>query len=108
MKLKPTAAVPYSAVKNGIRSTKVMFQDTLASLKDKMLHVMSEHGVDAMSPEVKNLCAEFDSQENPYLGIETPKQQMDYMLNNLMLVPPVEIALGSRLDEVYDNVAKDV
>ena len=108
MKLKSTASVPYSAVKNVIRSTKVMFQDTLTSLKDKMLQVMAAHDVDAMSPDVKNLCSEFSSYENPYLGIETPNQQMDYMLDKLMLVPPVEIALGSRLDEVYDNVVEDM
>ena len=34
-----------------------------------------------------------------YLGIETPRQQLNYMINNLMLVTPVEIALGMRIDQ---------
>lgn len=103
MKLKSTAAVSYTAIEHVMCGTKVMFQDTLAALKHNMLHVMQMHEVDITSDDVQDLCTKFSSFENPYLGIETPKQQVNYMIDNLMLVPPVEIALGTRIDQAVDR-----
>ncbi|CAB4034289.1 Hypothetical predicted protein [Paramuricea clavata] len=104
MKLKSTAAVPFTVIEHVIRGTKVMFQDTLTTLKHNMLHVMQMHEVDTTSDDVQRLCAKFSSFENPYLGIETPRQQINYMVDNLMLVLPKEIALGTRVDQVEDRI----
>lgn len=106
MKLKSSAAVPFSAIASVMHGTKVMFQDTLTALKHNMLHVMQMHNVDTTSADVQHLCTKFSLFQNPYLGIETPKQQMDYMIDNLMLVPPLEIALGTRIDQVFDRVTE--
>ena len=95
MSLKSSAAVPFSAIENDMRATKVMFQDTLGVLKHNMLHVFQTHNVDITSENVQELCTKFSSFENLYLGIETLRQQLNYMINNLMLLTPVEIALGT-------------
>lgn len=73
MKLKSSSAVPFSAIQQVMHGTKLMFQDTIASLKHSMLHVMQTHGVDTTSADVQGLCTRFSSFENPYVGIETPK-----------------------------------
>ena len=104
MKLKSTAAVPFTAIEHVIRGTKVMFQDTLTTLKHNMLQVMQMREVDTTSEDVQRLCAKFSSLENPYLGIETPRQQINYMVDNLMLFLPKEIALGTRVDHVEDRI----
>ena len=95
MSLKSSAAVPFSAIENVMRATKVMFQDTLGALKHNMLHVFQTHNVDITSENVQELCTKFSPFENLYLGIETLRQQLNYMINNLMLLTPVEIALGT-------------
>ena len=38
MRLKSSAAVPFSAIQNVMRASKVMFQDTLGALKHNILH----------------------------------------------------------------------
>ncbi len=108
MRLKSSAAVPFSAIENVMRASKVMFQDTLGALKHNMLHVFQTHGVDTTSADVQELCTKFSSFENPYLGIETPRQQINYMVDNLMLVTPLEIALGTRVDQVVDRVTGEI
>ena len=108
MSLKSSAAVPFSAIENVMRATKVMFQDTLGALKHNMLHVFQTHNVDITSENVQELCTKFSSFENPYLGIETPRQQLNYMINNLMLVTPVEIALGTRIDQAVDRITGEI
>ena len=67
MKLKSSAAVPFSAIQQVMHGTKLMFQDTIASLKHSMLHVMQTHAVDTTSADVQGLCTKFSSFENPYL-----------------------------------------
>ena len=68
-----------------------------------MINVMENHGVDTESEDVKNLCADFETYENPFAGIESAKQQNDFMINELMLVPPTERAIGTRLDKRRDH-----
>ena len=46
--------------------------------------------------------------ENPFPGIEPPTQQMDYMLDDLMLVPHVEIAIDSRIEDNHDRITKSM
>ncbi len=108
MRLKSSAAVPFSAIENVMRASKVMFQDTLGALKHNMLHVFQTHGVDTTSADVQELCTKFSSFENPYLDIETPRQQINYMVDNLMLVTPLEIALGTRVDQVVERVTGEI
>lgn len=108
MTLKSSAAVPFSAIENVMRASKVMFQDTLGALKHNMLHVFQTHGVDTNSADIQELCTKFSCFENPYLGIETPTQQFNYMVYNLMLVPPLEIALGTRIDQIVDRVTGQI
>ena len=103
MRLKSSSAVPFSAIQNVMHASKVMFQDTLGALKHSMLQVFQTHGVNTTSAEVQELCTKFSSFENPFLGIETPRQQINYMVDNLMLVPPLEIALGITIDQVVDR-----
>ena len=92
MRLKSSSAVPFSAIQNVMHASKVMFQDTLGALKHTMLQVFQTHSVDTTSAEVQELCTKVASFENPFLSIETPKQQINYMVHSLMLVPPLEIA----------------
>ena len=108
MRLKSSSAVPFSAIQNVMRASKVMFQDTLGALKHNMLQVFQTHGVGTTSPDVQELCIKFSSFENPYLGIETPGQEINYMVDNLMLVPPLEITLGTRIDQVVDRATSEI
>ena len=64
---------------------------------------MQNHGLDMNAEDIVELTSLFESCKNPFLGIETPKQQMDYMINNMKLVPPVERAIGVRYDQRMDR-----
>lgn len=103
MKLKSLSSVPYSAVQTAIARTKTMFCDTISSLRHRTLSVMQNHGLDINAEDIVELTSLFESCKNPFVGIETPKQQMDYMINNMKLVPPVERAIGVRYDQRMDR-----
>ena len=64
---------------------------------------MTNQGVDMDSEDVQELSSDFELFTNPYAGVETAKQQHDYMMNNLMLVQPENIALGTRTDQRLDR-----
>ena len=103
IKLKSMSSVPFSAIQTAINSTKTMFCDTLSSLQHRMISVMQNHGIDVNADDVVELSSKFDEYKNPFQGFETPKQQMDCLIEDLMLVPPVEKALGVRLDQGIDR-----
>lgn len=103
IKLRSSTSTTYSTIQSVITCTKNMFQETLSSLRQRMITVMQHHGIDTNSPDVQELNLQFQELENPYTGIETPGQQMKYMIENLMLVPPVERALGTRIDHKLDR-----
>lgn len=103
IKLRSTASVPYSSVQDVMDSTKIMFEDTISSLKHSMMKVMQAHGIDTEAEDVRDLCTKFSAFQNPFLSIETLKQQSDYMVEKLLLVKPVEISLGMRFDQTVDR-----
>lgn len=98
-----SSLLPFSAIQHVMNGVQDMFQDTLSSLKHNMLSVLSNHGVDEDAADVQELCGKFSCFENPFLGIETSEQQTKYMMKNLKLVLPKEIALGTRIDQQVDR-----
>ncbi|XP_071813669.1 uncharacterized protein [Apostichopus japonicus] len=69
---------------------------------------METHGVDINAPDVGNLCAKFNLFENPYAGIETERKQATYMVENLMLVKPIQIALGTRFEQAVERKTGEI
>ncbi|KAJ8039915.1 hypothetical protein HOLleu_14068 [Holothuria leucospilota] len=95
--------LPFSAIQHVMNGMKTMFQDMLSSLKHNMLSLLTNHGVDKDAEDVQELCGKFSRFENPFSGIETSEQQTNYMKENLKLVVPTEIALGTRIDQQVDR-----
>ncbi|XP_038063309.1 uncharacterized protein LOC119734000 [Patiria miniata] len=103
VKLRSSASVTFSTRDKVINGTKVIFSNTLQALRQHTLSVMQNHGIDPNADDVQELFGKFSSLENPFSGLETPHQQMNYMLDRLLLVPPVETALGTRIDQAVDR-----
>ena len=104
--LKSSTSTIYSAIQSVISCTKTMFKETLSSPRQRMITVMQQHGVDTNSPDVQELSFQFQELENPWN--ETPGQQMKYMIDNLNLVPPVERALGTRIDQKLNRKTGEI
>ena len=103
VKLRSSASVTLTTINKVINGTKDIISDTLQVIRHHTLNVLRNHGIDPNADDVGQLVDKFRAFENPFTGLETPQQQMTYMLEELYLVKPIERALGTRLDRVVDR-----
>ncbi|KAJ8037515.1 hypothetical protein HOLleu_18345 [Holothuria leucospilota] len=103
VKMRCSTSVPMSVVGEVIDETNNLFHHSMSQLNLKLTDLFQNHNVNTDAPDVREIFGLLELLQNPFNGLETPKQQMHYMINDMQLVSPTEVALGVRYDQVIDH-----
>lgn len=103
LQMRCSTSVPISFVGEIINETNTMFHHSMSHLNRKLRNLCHNHDIDVNAADVGEMFDLMDTFRNPFSGLETPKQQMKYMVNEMKLVSPTEVALGMRYDQVVDH-----
>ena len=95
--------VTHATVQRFIEGSTEMFESIGGRLLVKTKKLLKNHDIDIMSSECGELFTYFSSTCNPFDGLESKYKQEGYLKQELGLVEPVEIVLGSRFDIVVDD-----
>ena len=95
--------VTHATVQRFIEGSTEMFESIGGRLLVKTKKLLKNHDIDIMSSECGELLTYFSSTCNPFAGLESKYKQEGYLKQELGLVEPVEIVLGSRFDIVVDD-----
>lgn len=101
--MRCSTSVPVSVIGEVITDTNVICHQSVLHLNRKLSEVLHNHNVDTAAHDVQELFSLIERFKNPFAGLETPIQQMNYMINNMHLVSPLEDALRVRYDQVVDH-----
>lgn len=104
IRMRGTASISTSAVTSVVNSTSMLFQDVVGSLKANVTALLQENNIDMQSPSVHELMTKFQSFSNPFAGLDTPFLQSKYMKENMRMVSPISLALGTRYDQYVDKL----
>ena len=104
--LKGMPSMTETSINVAINGVRDLFRESLLSLKNEVTHVLTSNVPPVGGTLISEIEDRFKFFSDPFAELDTKTKQDKYFKNNLQMVEPIEIPLGFRLDNYWDNSEK--